>query len=390
MLSLFIKFFIKNSEDTSNPQVREKYGVLCGFYGIFLNFLLFGGKLFAGIITASIAMTADAFNNLSDAGSSLISVIGFKLSGKKPDPGHPFGHGRIEYLAGLGVSAMIIIMGYELLISSVDKIRNKEAASFSIVAVIILVASILVKFYMAFYSRKIGKKIDSSTLLATSTDSLSDTIATSAVLLTSIISHFFNINLDGYAGLCVGALIIWAGINAAKDVISPLLGEAPSPEFIKEVEQIVMSYDEIVGIHDLIVHNYGPGRLMITLHAEVPSNKDINDIHDVVDNAERELTNKLNCHATIHMDPVSVGDPFVDELKNKVKSIANSIDGIINVHDFRVVRGTTHTNLIFDIVASFDLKLTDEEITEMISSKIKEIDATYFCVITVDRDYSGN
>lgn len=387
MLTVLIRLFIKDKDNTKDSAVREKYGVLCGAYGIFLNLLLFAGKYIAGILTASIAMTADAFNNLSDAGSALISVVGFKLAGHKPDPEHPFGHGRIEYLTGLVVSALIVIMGYELIKDSFNKILHPEEITFSPVAIIILVASILVKFYMAFYSRRIGKRIDSAALMATSTDSLSDTVSTFVVLLSTIIAEIFSVRLDGWCGLLVGIFIILAGIKAAHETISPLLGEPPSEEFVNSIEEIVMSHEEIVGIHDLIVHNYGPGRTMITLHAEVPSSGNINELHDVIDLAEMQLMQTLNCHATIHMDPVAVGDPIVDELKAKVRTIIESIDGLIDFHDFRVVTGPSHTNLIFDVVASYSLKCSDEELDALIRKKVREIDPHYFTVITIDRSY---
>ena len=389
MLTLLINLFIKDKDNISDVKVRENYGVLCSGYGIFLNICLFAGKYLAGVLSASISMMADAFNNLSDAGSPLISLIGFKLASKKPDPGHPFGHGRIEYLAGLGVSALIVIMGYQLCLNSFSKIRHPEETVFSTVSIIILSVSILVKFYMAFYSKKIGKKIDSQTLQATATDSMSDTISTFVVLIGSLITHFTGIKLDGYLGMFVGILILIAGIKSAIEVISPLLGEAPSEEFIKSVEKIVMSYDEIVGIHDLIVHDYGPGRLMITLHAEVPADGNVLDLHDVIDRAEYELGQELNCHATIHMDPVSVGDEYVDSLKAKVKEILSNMEGIVNFHDFRVVKGNTHTNLVFDVVASYSLKRSDDEIKLDIFNKIQEYDPKLFSVITVDRDFTG-
>jgi cation diffusion facilitator family transporter len=389
MLTLLINLFIKDKDNISDVKVRENYGVLCSGYGIFLNICLFAGKYLAGVLSSSISMMADAFNNLSDAGSSIISLIGFKLASKKPDPGHPFGHGRIEYLAGLGVSALIVIMGYQLCLNSFSKIRHPEETVFSTVSIIILSVSILVKFYMAFYSKKIGKKIDSQTLQATATDSMSDTISTFVVLIGSLITNFTGIKLDGYLGMFVGILILIAGIKSAIEVISPLLGEAPSEEFIKSVEKIVMSYDEIVGIHDLIVHDYGPGRLMITLHAEVPADGNVLDLHDVIDRAEYELGQKLNCHATIHMDPVSVGDEYVDSLKEKVKEILSNMEGIVNFHDFRVVKGNTHTNMMFDVVASYSLKKSDDEIKTEIFNKIQEYDPKLFSVITVDRDYTG-
>lgn len=389
MLTLLINLFIKDKDNISDVKVRENYGVLCSGYGIFLNILLFAGKYLAGVLSASISMMADAFNNLSDAGSSIISLIGFKLASKKPDPGHPFGHGRIEYLAGLGVSALIVIMGYQLCINSFSKIRHPEETVFSFVSMIILIASILVKFYMAFYSKRIGKKIGSQTLQATATDSMSDTVSTFVVLAGTLITRFTGLKLDGYLGMFVGILILIAGIRSAIEVISPLLGEAPSEEFIKSVEEIVMSYDEIVGIHDLIVHDYGPGRVMITLHAEVPADGNVLDLHDVIDRAEYALGARLNCHATIHMDPVSVGDEYVDSLKAKVKEILSNMDGIVNFHDFRVVKGNTHTNMMFDVVASYSLKKSDDEIKTEIFNKIQEYDPKLFSVITVDRDYTG-
>lgn len=389
MLNILIKLFIKDNKNVKDSKVREQYGILCGGYGIFLNILLFVGKYLAGVLSGSIAMTADAFNNLSDAGSSLISVIGFKLSGKKPDPGHPFGHGRIEYLSGLLVSAIIVVMGYEITKDSIIQIIHPEETVFSLVAMIILICSILVKFYMSFYCRRIGKMIDSQTLLATSTDSLSDTISTFVVLACTLLYRFFDIKLDGVCGAVVGIFIIIAGINAARSTIKPLLGTNPSEEFIKDVEELVLSYDDIIGIHDLIVHDYGPGRLMITLHAEVPSDGNINELHDTIDQAEVRLQKELNCHATIHMDPVSVGDPFVDDLKAKVSNMVKNMDGMIGLHDFRVVRGNTHTNLIFDVVASYSLKKTDEEIADDIKNGVKEISENYFAVVSVDRDYTG-
>lgn len=389
MLTLLEKMFIKNPENVSDPQVREKYGVLCGGYGIFLNILLFIGKYIAGVLSASIAMTADAFNNLSDAGSSLISIIGFKLAGQKPDPEHPFGHGRVEYLSGLAVSAIIVIMGYELIKDSILKIMHPEELAFSWISVCILLASVLVKFYMAFYNKKYGKKIDSQTLLATATDSLSDTVSTTVVLVATLVHFFFDIHLDGFCGLLVGFLIVIAGLKSGKETISPLLGEPPTQEFIESVEDIVMGYEEIVGIHDLLVHNYGPGRVMISLHAEVPDNGDIRMLHDVIDNAENRLKNELSCHAVIHMDPVAVGDPFTDSTKATVKEIVHSIDESLSIHDFRMVIGPSHTNLIFDVVVPYSIKMSDEEIVKAISERVSKHNSSFCCVITVDRDYTG-
>lgn len=388
MLTTLIRIFIKDKDNYTDAKVREKYGTLCGGYGIFLNIVLFGIKYLAGVLSASIAMTADAFNNLSDAGSSVITVIGFKLAGKKPDPKHPFGHGRIEYLSGLAVATIIIVMGYELIKDSFLKILHPEPIEWSPIALAILGISIAIKLYMAFYNKKIGKKIDSQPMLATSADSLSDTISTTVVALCTIIAHFTNLKLDGWCGIAVGILIVVTGIKSAIETIGPLLGEPPSEEFIKSVEDIVMSHEEIIGIHDMVVHDYGPGRVMITLHAEVPANGDIIMLHDVVDCTEGELRSKLNCQATIHMDPVVVGDPVVDELKTYVSEVIGRYTNM-KFHDFRTVIGPTHTNLIFDIVVSFDDKRTDDEIANEIAEVIHSEHDEYFAVINVDRDYQG-
>ena len=390
MVSLLVKLFIKNPEDVKDIKVREHYGIICGVFGIFLNLILFGFKYFIGVISASIAIMADAFNNLSDAGSSIVSIIGFKLAGQKPDMKHPFGHGRLEYLSGLVVSAAIIIMGYEILKDSVSKILHPEEIVFSSLTVIILLASILVKIYMAFYNKKIGTKIDSSALLATSADSLSDTISTLAVLVSTLVFYFFNVNLDGYCGIFVGIWILIAGVKSANETISPLLGQAPSKEFVKSVEEIVLSHKEIIGIHDLIVHDYGPGRIMISLHAEVDNKGDINELHDAIDLTEVELGKKLNCHAVIHMDPVAVGDPVTDELKALVKETVKKVDENITIHDFRVVKGPTHTNIIFDAVVPYSVKKEDEEIEKEIQKLVFDAKPNHFCVITVDRDYVGH
>lgn len=390
MLTIIIRLFIKNPDDVRNNAVRKKYGVVCGGYGIFLNLVLFAGKYLAGVLSASIAMTADAFNNLSDAGSSLISLIGFKLADSKPDIKHPFGHGRIEYLAGLAVSALIVIMGYELVRDSFGKVLEPEDIAFSVPAVIILVVSIMIKFYMSMYCKRIGQKIDSPALIATSTDSLSDTISTFMVLASTFASKLFGISLDGICGLLVGIFIIFAGVKAAKETIDPLLGCPPDPAFIEEVENIVLGHDGIVGMHDLLVHNYGPGRIMISLHAEVPNDGDINVLHDIIDVTENELAKKLNCHAVIHMDPVAVGDPEVESLKHMVVSVCKEIDGTISIHDFRIVKGPTHKNLIFDMVVPYGLKKSDEEIVNEVKKGVSKMDSSCFCIINVDRDYVGN
>lgn len=389
MITLLAKLF--RAEQLPDGRKRGFYGKLCGAVGIFLNLVLFAGKLAAGLISSSIAITADAFNNLSDAGSSVVSLVSFRLSEQKPDAEHPYGHGRVEYIAGLIISGVILVMAYELIKESVGKIRHPEATNWSPVVLVILIASILVKCYMAFYNRRVGGKIDSATLRATAADSLSDCLATTAVLIATLLEHFFSWKLDGWFGILVGLFILVAGFKAAKETVDPLLGAPPEPEFVKSVEDIVVGFDPaILGLHDLIVHDYGPGRRIISLHAEVPAEGDILAIHDVVDNLEYTLSTKLSCLATIHMDPVVTNDPHVAALKTQVKEIVTGIDPEMSMHDFRVVIGPTHTNLIFDIVLPFRLSEKSDEIKKTIMNTVFEkIGKNYFCVINVDYQMSS-
>ncbi|MGN1203864.1 MAG: cation diffusion facilitator family transporter [Lachnospiraceae bacterium] len=388
MVTLLSRIFIKNRDEVSSPKVRQAYGVLSGAVGIFLNLLLFTGKFFAGLFSNSIAITADAFNNLSDAASSVITLIGFKLAGQKPDPDHPYGHGRIEYLAGLMVSAAILIMAFELIKGSVEKLIHPAETVFHPVIVICLVLSILVKCYMYFYNRSISRKISSEAMMATAKDSLSDTLSTTVVLLTTLIAYFFHIELDGYCGILVGIFIFYTGLSAAKDTVNPLLGTAPDPEFVKSINEIVCSYEDVLGLHDLMVHNYGPGRVIISLHAEVPADGDILALHDTIDNIERRLQDELHCEAVIHMDPICIHDPEVNALKEKVKNILSEIDERLSLHDFRTVKGPTHTNIIFDVVKPYNLALSDEALRQMITEKIAAIDEKYFAVIQIDQKYA--
>lgn len=384
MVTLLVKLF--KLEELPNDKKRGAYGKLCGIVGIFLNIILFAGKFFAGLLSNSIAITADAFNNLSDAGSSVVTLAGFKLAEQKPDPDHPFGHGRIEYLSGLIVSAVILMMAYELVKDSIDKILHPAEIEFSIIIVLILFASIAVKCYMAFYNFRIGKHIDSAALKATGTDSLSDCISTAVVLIATIIGHLTGLQIDGFCGIAVGCLIFWAGINAAKDTLDPLLGQAPEKAYVEEIEQTVLNFDKhIIGIHDLIVHDYGPGRQIISLHAEVPAEEDLLKIHDIVDNLEMALQKKLGCLTTIHMDPVVTTDKRVDELKEKCIDIITQIDPVLSLHDFRIVFGDSHNNLIFDIVIPHNFRLHDKEVLKTLQKKIKSsIGENYFAVIKID------
>ncbi len=385
MVSLLARFFIKNQNDAKDPAARQAYGILCGAVGIFLNLCLFAGKFLAGTLSNSIAITADAFNNLSDAGSSIITLIGFKMAGQKPDPSHPFGHGRIEYISGLLVSVIILLMGAELLKSSVSKILRPEEMVFSPVVLGILLCSILVKCYMFLYNRKLGKRLDSAAMLATATDSLSDMLATSVVLAATLIGHFTSLTIDGWCGVLVGLFICYAGFGAAKDTISPLLGQAPDKEFVRQINDIVMSYSDVLGIHDLIVHNYGPGRVLISLHAEVPADGELLALHDTIDTIEHELRNTLHCHAVIHMDPVCVGDEQTMRLKALVAGYIKEIGDTVSMHDFRIVTGPTHTNLIFDVAVPYDFPLPDNELSEKIKARIRQDNPSYFAVIDIDK-----
>ncbi len=385
MITLLSRIFIKNASDVQQPSVRQAYGVLCGAVGIFLNICLFTGKFIAGSLSNSIAITADAFNNLSDAGSSIITLIGFRMAGQKPDPDHPFGHGRIEYISGLIVSMLICLMGLELLKSSFTKILHPEEFTFSPVILVILVSSILVKCYMYLYNRRIGRKINSAAMSATAMDSLSDSIATAIVLISTLTAHFTELAIDGWCGLAVGLFICYAGYSAAKDTISPLLGQAPDKEFVQQVNDIVMAHEGVLGIHDLIVHNYGPGRVLISLHAEVPADGDILTLHDMIDTIEHELRSTLNCHAVIHMDPILVNDEETESLKKMTKDLLAEISDALTMHDFRIVTGPTHTNLIFDIVVPYDFALSDEDLVQLINDKIHAGNPQYFAVIDVDK-----
>ena len=387
MIKLLTKLFIKDHENVANAAVRRAYGTMCSLYGIFLNLLLFAGKYIAGLISGSVAITADAFNNLSDAGSSIITLLGFAIAGKKPDPDHPFGHGRAEYLAGLVLSGVIILMGFELVKSSFEKILHPEPISSGLLPAVILVCSILVKFYMCLYNRSVGKKINSAAMQATATDSLSDSIATTVVLLSMGISYFFHVNIDGYAGLLVAVFIIYAGFNAAKDTVSPLLGQAPDPEFVQQVADIVTAHPEVVGIHDLAVHDYGPGRVMVSLHAEVSGDGNIFDLHDAIDTAETELKEQLGCIATIHMDPIEADNTEVSQMRAAVAEKLKELDDVISIHDFRMVPGPTHTNLIFDAVVPADYKKSDEELAASIRQHIHQTWPDRYAVVNIDHSY---
>ena len=390
MLKLLIKLFIKDPEAVTDPKVRGAYGSLCGLYGIFLNILLFAGKYFAGVLSGSVAITADAFNNLSDAGSSVISLLGFRLASRKPDPDHPYGHGRMEYLSGLALSVLIILMGVELAKTSFDKILHPTPVDAGILPAVILAVSIAVKFYMSLYNRSIGKKINSASMTATATDSLSDAVSTAVVLVSMLLSKFFGWNIDGWAGMAVAVFICFAGVTSIRDTVAPLLGQAPDKDFVKNVADTVTAHPEICGIHDLIVHDYGPGRMFISLHAEVDGHGDLFALHDVIDCAELELRNKYGCLATIHLDPIDSTNEQLMTLREEIGKAVKRLFGSesVTIHDFRMVPGPTHTNLIFDAVLPQDCRKTDEEAAQEIRKAVAEKYPACFAIVNIDRDYT--
>lgn len=388
MITFLASLFIKDSKNYKEPSVRQAYGVLSGAVGIGLNILLFFGKWLAGTISGSIAIIADAFNNLSDAGSSIITLIGFRLSGQEPDPEHPFGHGRMEYISGLLVSVAILVMGFELIGSSIGKLRSPEPIESSALVFGILIASILVKLYMFFYNHSLSKKIESAAMKATSVDSLSDTVATTLVLIATLISKYTGLLLDGWFGILVGLFILYTGGSTLKETIDLLLGQPPKQEFIDEVKEIVLGHSMVHGVHDLIVHDYGPGRVMISLHAEVDVNGDIQDIHEQIDHIEHELQEKLHCSATIHMDPIVTDDKEVLAMKAKVEEMVHFLDESFSMHDFRMVKGSTRTNLIFDVEVPRKTSYTDNEIVNWLKERIHKLPGSkYFAVIQIDHEY---
>jgi cation diffusion facilitator family transporter len=388
MISLLSRLLIKDRENFDSPAVRKAYGILCGAVGIFLNILLFTGKFFAGTLSGSIAITADAFNNLSDAGSSSITLLGFELGGQKADQEHPFGHGRIEYLSGLVVSMLIVIMGFELAKTSVGKIFHPSPVQSDALVIAILCASIAVKLYMFFYNRRVAGRIGSPAMHATSMDSLSDCAATSAVLVATLVGRFTGAMIDGWCGILVACFILWSGFNAARDTLNPLLGQPPTAEFVGQIRDLVMAHEKVLGIHDLIVHDYGPGRVMISLHAEVSASENVLELHDEIDNVEKELREKLGCEAVIHMDPIVTDDGITEETRKKVSALVHCIDDKINIHDFRMVAGPTHTNVIFDAVVPFKFRLSDAEVEQKIKTAVRTLDGNYYAVVNVEKSYT--
>lgn len=388
MTEFLVRIFIKDYKNTEDLQVRTQYGILSSCVGICCNVILFGVKLAIGLLMHSLAIMADAFNNLSDAASSVVSFIGVKMASKPADKEHPFGHGRIEYIAALIVSFLVIEVGVSCLRSSFGKLFQPEPIAFDWVPFAILLLSVGVKLWMSFFNRKLGKRIDSKVMLATAADSTGDVIVTSATLASILICYFTSVNLDAIAGIAVSVLVIWSGISIAKDTLEPLIGQRPDPQLYRQIQEKVESYDGIVGTHDLIIHNYGPGRSMASIHAEVPRDVDIETSHEIIDRAEREVAKELNIFLVIHMDPVEVHDKAVLEVKEKLSRVIQTLDEKMSFHDFRVVNGRQKITLIFDLVVPFSYSQEDSERSvRQITLLMQEIDQRYSCVITVDKEY---
>ena len=387
MTAFLIRLLLPPGADPGDPQVRQRCGSVSGGVGIALNALLFLGKLLSGLATGSIAVVADAFNNLSDAASSVITLVGFRLAGQDADQEHPFGHGRMEYLTGLVVALAILLMGVEIGKSSLEKIFSPEVTTFSWMAVVILFLSILVKLWMFFFNRTLGRRIGSAAMEATAADSLSDVVATSAVLAGTLAGHFAHLSIDGWAGAVVAVFILKAGWGAAKDTINPLLGASPDPELVHAIREVVLSHPQVVGMHDLIIHDYGPGRRLCSFHAEVPQDADILEAHDAIDHIEREIQQKFGIETTAHMDPIATDDESVNRLREQVAALARAVEPEMTIHDFRVTKGPQHTNLIFDVVVPHRCRLRDEELCERLSGAVRALDERYFAVIQVDRAY---
>ena len=387
VLERILRRFVRGYEQTGDPAVRQRYGVLAGGAGIVLNLLLFAGKLAAGLLTGAISVTADAFNNLSDAATSVVTLLGFRLAGQKADAEHPFGHGRIEYLAGLIVSLAILVVGVELGRSSIGKILRPEDTRLTALTASILIASILVKLWMGWFNGALSKRIRSEALKAAAADSRSDAAATAAVLLGLALSQLLRVPLDGWVGVLVALFVVKTGFTSARDTLNPLLGQPPDPEEVRAIEELILSFPPIRGIHDLVIHDYGPGRRMLSVHAEVPADCDVMEVHDVIDHAERELKRRFGMEAVIHMDPVQTDDPKVERLLRLTEALAGEIDPAITIHDFRITDGPRFTNLIFDLVLPYDVPLTADQAKERLAASLAAADPRFRAVIDVDRSY---
>ncbi len=389
MINFMIKKFIVNHEDIKNPMVRENYGRLSSIIGIICNILLSSSKILVGLIFNSVSITADGINNLSDAASSIVTLIGFKLASKPADKDHPFGHARIEYIAGLIVAFLILTLGIELIKTSFSKIISPEPLDFSIIMIVVLIFSILVKLFMYYTNMKLSAKISSATIKATAKDSLNDVVATSAVLISVIISKLFTIQLDGYIGILVAGFVIYSGWDILKDILNPLLGEPPSKELIDEIAEKIMSYKGVINIHDLVVHNYGANKYFATVHVEVSYKDNILESHDMIDNIERDIIKGMGINLVIHLDPVITDDKETNTIKKEIIGIIENLGSEYSIHDFRLVKGSTHTNIIFDVVAPPECKMQDKELINIISNKIKKLDEAYYPIVVIDYNYNS-
>lgn len=388
MHTILIKLFIRDSENVTNSKVRTAYGTLGSITGIITNIFLAIIKYIAGVFSGSISIMADAINNLSDAGASIISLVGIKLSAKPADKGHPYGHGRLEYISALGVAFLVLLMGIELFKSSVNKIINPEPVTFSILSLGILIFSIVAKLWLGLFNKKLGEKINSAPMMAVMKDSFSDCLATGVAAISIIVSAFSDINIDGYLGIVVAGFIFIAGFNILKETMADLLGKPAEKEFVDEITNKILSYDKIVGVHDMIIHDYGPGRLFASAHAEVPSNEDLMEIHDIIDVIERDIFNEFGMVISIHMDPIIVDNEKINTLRQMTSNIVTEMSEEMSIHDFRVVDGPTHTNLIFDLIVPHKYKLTNEEVCKEIEENLSKIDERYFAVITVEHSFN--
>lgn len=389
MGKLFIKLFIRDYENTRDPKVRERYGKFAGIVGIISNLILCIMKILIGIFSRSIAIIADGINNLADASSSIMTLVGFKLASKPEDEGHPYGHARIEYLTGLFISILIIILGVQLLKTSVEKILHPEALEFSYITIIVLIAAIIIKLWQTFFNISIGRKINSVTLMATGADSRNDVIATSVVLISVLVGKFTGLQIDGYMGCLVALFIIWSGIQLVRETSSPLLGEAPDDELVDSIIETVKKEPGILGIHDLMVHNYGPGKIFASIHIEVDADGDLMKSHDMIDNIERLVKKSLNIEFVAHMDPVKTNDPLINKLHTVISEAFAPLEGVESIHDFRIVPGPTHTNIIFDVVLSTSCRYPEKQILKIADDAVKAIDDNYFVVVTFDRAYTN-
>ncbi len=389
MIDKMVKLFVKDYQNTTLPTVRARYAILAGVVGIISNLILFTMKLIVGTLFNSISVTADAVNNLTDAGSSIITLVGFKISSKPADDKHPYGHARAEYITGFIVSVVILLLGFELIKTSFQKVLKPEPIVFSYITIAVLVASILVKLWQGLFNKNLGKRINSTALIATGQDSMNDVITTASVLLATIFARLTGLNVDGYMGIAVAVFIIYSGVKLIFETLNPLLGLAPDAGFVSNIERKILSYDGVLGLHDLVVHSYGADRCFASVHVEVPANHDILESHDLIDVIERDVFTEQNVNLVIHMDPIVTDDESINNLKKQVKDIVTEIDPELSMHDFRVVVGKTHSNLIFDVMVPVAYKISDSEIRELIDAEIKKINPTFHSVITLDRKYTS-